>query len=1021
MSDQAARLTERDLQAHAAWIEGLARALARDEHAAADLVQDTWVAALENPPRSETPLRPWFARVVRNAFLTRRRGERNRREREGLAARADGQGDSSDVLARLESERLLFEALDALEEPLRSTLVARYLGRESAAEISRRTKVPAASVRWRIQRGLERMRALLAERGRERGKPLSALLAPLCPAGLSGPAALFSASISGVFAMQATMKVAAAVLVAAAGLGWWLTRGPDQADPHAVVEAASGAPAAELQTPLAELEASDGQRRDAQTPEIAAPAPVKAAPAVAAPSTDAPAAVEAQLVDRRGRGISGTLGAVVAESETSVDSDGEGHCRLEFDPAADKQLPRHVIARAPNMATRFVEVQLEAGKTVALGELILEPGARASGIVLLPDGRPAVGARVIAAQPSSYQDEAAATRGGPDEQELAPATTSDGEGRFHLEGIPADRLFLWAGMADMRWTHSKLIEFAPLDSVDDVELRLAPLEREDHIAGIVLDPAGEPMPKAQLRYKVSRGGSMNMGNIPVDAQGRFDYRLRVNAPHDLSAKDPDDHFATAAQAQVAPGELQVVLQLGVRRSMIVEAVDASGAAVKNFGANLIDPDGFSMAKRFAEADHADGRLEFELPASGVRLEIRARGFDIVKLGPFDAQTAPQVVRAVLVPLPGIQGRVLVGEKPLAGAKLSLHRLTWPGMSVNHNGFASRLDPSSQAQGESDEDGRFFLTARENGNFVLLAEAPGHARSEVEISDYTKGQGASDVIVAMRTGGILEGQVRVAAGRSPLGIIVAINRGDLHPRTLRVGEDGRFRFENLTPGGFTVRQSQFELTSENGTAMSTREERDEFPTDVQVREGQIAHFDLDLSDDRPCVLRGQLIVDGKPASEWRATFWPDSNGVVNETLPTTVLDREGRFEFSASQPGFRRVHISPPMDTAGQLNLTFRTEVLRGDNRLERNVSTGQIEGQVAPDAPQMYAQGRCDGDLTYFAGIHPDPDGKYLLDKLPAGYVRILARPPENSVDKNWVEIHAFDLAGGEHRVIGTR
>ncbi|MEO6710979.1 MAG: sigma-70 family RNA polymerase sigma factor, partial [Planctomycetota bacterium] len=538
-------------------------------------------------------MRPWFARVVRNAFLTRRRGERNRREREGLAARIEGQGDSSDVLARLESERLLFEALDALEEPLRSTLVARYLGRESAAEISRRTMVPAASVRWRIQRGLERMRALLAERGRERGKPLSALLAPLCPAGFSGPAALFSASISGVFAMQATMKVAAAVLVAAAGLGWWLTRAPDQAEPHAVVEAASGAPAAELQTPLAELEASDASRRDALAPEVATPAPVKAAPLGVASNASAPAAVEAQLVDRRGRGISGSLSAMLAKSETSIDSNAEGRCRLEFAPAADKSLPRHVIARAPNMATRFVDVQLEAGKTLALGELILESGARASGIVLLPDGRPAVGARVIAAQPSSYHDEATAARCGPDEQELAPATTSDGEGRFHIEGIPVDRLFLWAGMADMRWTHSKLIEFAPLGSIDDIELRLVSLEREDHIAGIVLDPDGEPMPQARLRYKVSRGGSTNMGNIPVDAKGRFDQRLRVNAPYDLSATDPDDRFAAAAQAQVAPGELQVVLQLGLRRSMIVEAVDASGAAVKSFGANLIDADGFS--------------------------------------------------------------------------------------------------------------------------------------------------------------------------------------------------------------------------------------------------------------------------------------------------------------------------------------------------------------------------------------------------------------------------------------------
>ena len=115
MSDHTAKLTEQDLKAHADWIEGLARALARDEHNAQDLIQETWVAALEHPPLSGTPLRPWFARVLRNAFLSRQRSERNRKQRESVAAQPLTQDGSSDVLARLESERLLFEALEALD------------------------------------------------------------------------------------------------------------------------------------------------------------------------------------------------------------------------------------------------------------------------------------------------------------------------------------------------------------------------------------------------------------------------------------------------------------------------------------------------------------------------------------------------------------------------------------------------------------------------------------------------------------------------------------------------------------------------------------------------------------------------------------------------------------------------------------------------------------------------------------------------------------------------------------------
>ena len=1012
MPNDAAKLTERDLQDHAAWIEGLARALARDEHTAQDLVQDAYVAALEHPPQSATPLRPWFAKVVRNAFLSRRRGE-------VASARKEAQASSSDVLARLESERLLFEALEALEEPLRSTLVARYLGRESAADIARRTNVPAASVRWRIQRGLERMRALLAERGRERGKPLSALLAPLFPNALPGPAALITSSLTGWFAMQASMKIAAALLVAVTGVGWWLTRTPEREEPRELAEAPENVPANPLPAPLAGPDAADATKRDARLPQ-ALPTPassgVTALPTAGTLNTSA--AVEARLVDRRSHGVIGTLSAIVAEHEMDSASDTDGRCRLEFAAISEEHLPGHVIARAPNMATRFVDVNLAPNKTVALGELILEPGARASGVVLLPNGQPAAGARVVAAQPSSYENEATALRCGPDEPELSPSTLCDSEGRFQLEGIPAERLFLWAGMHDMRWSHTSLLEFEPLGSIEDIRLRLLPLEREDHIAGIVLDPAGEPVPNARLRYRVSQGGATNLGNFAVDANGRFDERVRKSAPHDLTASDPDARFAAVVRVQVEPGELQLVLQLGLVRAMTVEVVDGAGMAVSNFGASLMAPDGFSTLKRFAEADHPDGRMQFDLSSSGVRLDIRARGFDIARLGPFDAQSAPELVRAVLVPLPGIQGRVVVGEKPIGGAKLFLHRITWPGMSVNHNGFISRLDPTVQATAESDADGRFFLTARESGDFALLVEAAGHARGELELRNYEKDVGASGVLVPMVPGGALEGLVRVAPGRSPEGTIVAINRGDLHPRTQRVGADGQFNFEGLTPGGWSVRQSQFEVSGDSGTAMSSREERDAFPVDVQVRADQVAHFDLDLSDERPCVLSGQLSIDGRPASEWRATFWPDSDGVVNETLPSTVLDAEGRFEFSATQPGYRRVRFVPPLQVKNTLGLALRIEVLRGENYVERALHTGRVEGRAAVGAGRMLAKGRYDAELTYYCAIEPDADGRYVLDGLPAGSVSIDELQMNAAGGGTWNEVRGFDLAPGQKLIL---
>ena len=79
-----------ELVSHYGWLTTLARRLVRDESAADDLVQDTWIAALRRPP-SEGPLRPWLARVLTNAWRMSERGSRRRRTREEktYAARVD--------------------------------------------------------------------------------------------------------------------------------------------------------------------------------------------------------------------------------------------------------------------------------------------------------------------------------------------------------------------------------------------------------------------------------------------------------------------------------------------------------------------------------------------------------------------------------------------------------------------------------------------------------------------------------------------------------------------------------------------------------------------------------------------------------------------------------------------------------------------------------------------------------------------------------------------------------------------
>jgi RNA polymerase sigma-70 factor (ECF subfamily) len=145
---------------HATWLRRLAASLVNNATSADDLVQDTWAAALQRSPETDRPLRPWLARVVRNAARFRWRSDKNRTSRESVVA-----GDaeratptSEDLLARHELQQLLARLVGELDEPFRATILLRYAEGLEPTQIARRLGIPASTVRWRIKEALERLR-----------------------------------------------------------------------------------------------------------------------------------------------------------------------------------------------------------------------------------------------------------------------------------------------------------------------------------------------------------------------------------------------------------------------------------------------------------------------------------------------------------------------------------------------------------------------------------------------------------------------------------------------------------------------------------------------------------------------------------------------------------------------------------------------------------------------------------------------------------------------------------------------
>jgi RNA polymerase sigma factor (sigma-70 family) len=142
----------------------LARNSADAEEAAQDAFVKAW-RALRRFDRSR-PFRPWLLAIVANEARNRRRaaGRREALVLRAVAASpgaADGAGAASPELALLVAERhgALVAALERLDERDRQVIACRYLLELTEAEIAAALGCRAGTVKSRLSRALERLRA----------------------------------------------------------------------------------------------------------------------------------------------------------------------------------------------------------------------------------------------------------------------------------------------------------------------------------------------------------------------------------------------------------------------------------------------------------------------------------------------------------------------------------------------------------------------------------------------------------------------------------------------------------------------------------------------------------------------------------------------------------------------------------------------------------------------------------------------------------------------------------------------
>lgn len=659
----------------------LAIHLVGDAATAEDLVQQTYLAALEQRARLDgaRPVWPWLTGVLANLAKKHQRRAGRERELEPVLAAAE---DPSRPLERRELDGEIARAIDELGEPYREVVLLRLRHGLEPADIAHVLTRDAGTVRVQLHRGLEKLRASL-------------------PASVVGALALAWLAPRGLAAVRGEL-VAAASAAAVVG-STSLVLGGGLVVKKLFVAAAVVLGLVALWSVLPER------------PEDAVDAPVTSAPLSAelAPVADAPAPssplATTPVGHSGGRESSSTTSALhagprVVDAETGA-------------PIANAQLALYPPRRA--LALELLAATPELYELGATGELQAR-GGNDWPLVVAPSAAARFGREALTAFDRPRAGEAPLAR-----------TSSDADGFFEL---PADAgEFVLEGSAPGYATRWKPVQAG-------TELATLELWREREVHGQVFlhgEPLTEPIelvlighfmrlpplpedgsPPARPQWSHGKPEGLGVWVVRSGSDGRFE--ARVGAAH-LQVRTLT---AELSQSRPSVGDVAQELQVFLEDLPTFRITDAaSGAPIERV----------RLLARQLDQDYPRWTGEFSAPAgllklptsfaflrtierSAYELEVWSEGYaaSTLSLANLD-ELGPHEVRLAAGATPTLTGRILFDGAPLAGAEVALlayRALSW--------------DPSEDSLIDAvstDSSGEFRLNAPP-GDYLLRARTDG---------------------------------------------------------------------------------------------------------------------------------------------------------------------------------------------------------------------------------------------------------------------------------------------------------
>ncbi len=510
----------------------------------------------------------------------------------------------------------------------------------------------------------------------------------------------------------------------------------------------------------------------------------------------------------------------------------------------------------------------------------LLPFAGLSGIVLSPDGKPQEGAEVSLRQQGWDQGDMLLG-------EMLPQSTAktNSRGEFALPQVEPGDVVMVAKHDD--WISSLPLELAVERGAELAAVSLT-LRRGASLAGVVLDAEGGPMEGLRVNYRAheTEGGIFSgrrWEGTSTDANGEFVFERLEPGTATISVRKNEKLIRAEIEAGGDPK-----LLWSSQMSTVVELVDGERTKITLGGPNEIGPGvqvsghvrrrgeplqatlqfealqvGGSLSRIDAKCG-IDGQFSVELPIAGdYEVTIRANDESHAIFHRIPATGEDSL--AINLPSGTISGRVLNDGKPAKDVPLSLKVLGLSSSSTRSSQMGFRGDNV-----RSDDEGRFSFDSLPPGEYAVTA---GNAMLNMFLGSNTGiGRHSSETIVLIEDQDVfgielnvgdpcnLEGLVTQGNGDPVSGVSVFLFDENGRPldsiSSTSSNSAGRFRYEGIPEGNYTVLARNKILVGDSSRAVNIRKGSDASVT-LRLEEG--AFMSVGMQDKNGEAVRCDLAV------------------------------------------------------------------------------------------------------------------------------------------------------------------